>query len=88
MALILAGVAWVSPNLLLGGNSATVGLIILTVALIGWRLVFTWLVQLPILVERVYVLGTGERAQRVVLSLRQNPEIGVPRVGRARWKAR
>ena len=77
MALILAGVALVSPNLLLGGNSATVGLIILTVALIGWRLVFTWLVQLPILVDRVYVLGTGERAQRVVQGLRQNPEPGV-----------
>ena len=53
------------------------GLIILTVALFGWRLGFTWLVQLPILVERVYVLGTGERAQRLVQGLRQNPEIGV-----------
>ncbi len=38
---------------------------------------FTWLVQLPILVERVYVLGTGERAQRVVQGLRQNPDLGV-----------
>ena len=38
---------------------------------------FTWLIQLPILIERVYVLGTGERAQRLVLGLRQNPEIGV-----------
>ena len=27
--------------------------------------------------ERAYVLGTGERAQRVVQGLRQNPEIGV-----------
>jgi sugar transferase (PEP-CTERM system associated) len=58
-------------------GSSEVGLIILTVALIGWRLAFTWLVQLPILVERVYVLGTGERAQRLVQGLRQNPEIGV-----------
>ena len=64
-------------QLIVGGNSSTVGLIILTVALIGWRLVFTWLVQLPILVERVYVLGTGERAQRVVQGLRLNPELGV-----------
>jgi hypothetical protein len=38
---------------------------------------YGWLVQLPILVERVYVLGTGERAQRLVQGLRQNPEIGV-----------
>jgi len=54
-----------------------IGLIILTVALIGWWFVFTWLVQLPILVQRVYVLGTGERAQGVVQGLRQNPELGV-----------
>jgi sugar transferase (PEP-CTERM system associated) len=47
------------------------------VALLGWRLGYTWLVQLPILVERVYVLGTGERAQRLVQGLRNNPEIGV-----------
>jgi sugar transferase (PEP-CTERM system associated) len=62
---------------LLGSGSSAVGLLILTVALFGWRLGFTWLVQLPILVERIYVLGTGERAQRVVQGLRQNPEIGV-----------
>ncbi|MGO9405242.1 MAG: TIGR03013 family XrtA/PEP-CTERM system glycosyltransferase [Terriglobales bacterium] len=85
LAFILAGVAYIQPDLLLGhGPSAVVrngaseiGLIILTVALFGWRLGFTWLVQLPILVERVYVLGTGERAQRLVQGLRQNPELGV-----------
>ena len=77
LAFMLAGVAYIRPDYLLGRCSATIGLLILTVALIGWRLGFTWLVQLPILVERVYVLGTGERAQRVVQGLRQNPEIGV-----------
>ncbi len=77
LAFLLAGIAYVRPNYLLGSGSSAVGLIILTVALFGWRLGFTWLVQLPILVERVYVLGTGERAQRVVQGLRQNPEIGV-----------
>jgi sugar transferase (PEP-CTERM system associated) len=77
MAFILAGIAWVKPDFLMGSGSSTIGLIILTVALIGWRLAFTWLIRLPILVERVYVLGTGERAQRVELGLRQNPELGV-----------
>ena len=62
LAFLLAGVAYIRPEYLLGRNSATIGLLILTVALIGWRLGYTWLVQLPILVERVYVLGTGERA--------------------------
>jgi sugar transferase (PEP-CTERM system associated) len=77
LAFILAGVSYVRPNYLLGNGSSAVGLLILTVALFGWRIGFTWLVQLPILVERVYVLGAGERAQRVVQGLRQNPEIGV-----------
>jgi sugar transferase (PEP-CTERM system associated) len=83
----LAIVSYIRPSLLLGAlhpehtpyrsGSSAVGLLILTFALFGWRLGFAWLVQLPILVERVYVLGTGERAQRLVLGLRQNPEIGV-----------
>jgi sugar transferase (PEP-CTERM system associated) len=77
LAFILAGVAYVRPNFLLGKNSAEIGLLILTVALFGWRIGFAWLVQLPILVERVYVLGTDERAQRLVQGLRQNPELGV-----------
>lgn len=77
LAFILAFVAYVRPNYLLGSGSSAVGLIILTIALFGWRIGFTWLIQLPILVERVYVLGAGERAQRVVLGLRQNPELGV-----------
>ena len=77
LAFILAGIAYVRPNYLLGRNSAEIGLLILTVALFGWRLGFTWLVQLPILVERVYILGTGERALRLVQGLRQNPEMGV-----------
>ena len=87
VALGLAIVGYIRPSLLLGAlhpehtpyrsGSSAVGLLILTFALIGWRLGFTWLVQLPILVERVYVLGTGERAQRVVQGLRQNPELGV-----------
>jgi sugar transferase (PEP-CTERM system associated) len=77
LAFVLAAIAYVRPNYLLGSGSSAVGLIILTVALFGWRLGFTWLVQLPILVERVYVLGTGDRAQRLVQGFRQNPEIGV-----------
>ena len=77
LAFILAGVSYLKPDYLLGNGSSAVGLLILTVALFGWRIGFTWLIQLPILIERVYVLGTGERAQRLVQGLRQNPEIGV-----------
>lgn len=77
LAFALAGVSYLRPDLLLGGGSSALGLLIVTFALFGWRIGYGWLVQLPILVERVYVLGTGERAQRVVQGLRKDPEIGV-----------
>jgi sugar transferase (PEP-CTERM system associated) len=78
LAFVLAAVSYFRPNEgLLRNGSSEVGLLILTVTLIGWRMGFGWLVQLPILVERIYVLGTGDRAQRLVQGLRQNPELGV-----------
>jgi len=77
LAFVMAGISYFRPDFLLGGGSSALGLVILTFALFGWRLGYGWLVQLPILVERVYVLGTGERAQRVVQGLRKDPEIGV-----------
>jgi sugar transferase (PEP-CTERM system associated) len=77
IAFLMAGISYVRPSYLIGDGSSALSLLILTLALMGWRLGYAWLVQLPILVERVYVLGTGDRAQRVVLGLRQNPELGV-----------
>jgi sugar transferase (PEP-CTERM system associated) len=78
LAFALAAVSYFRPNEdLLKNGSSEFGLLILTTALIGWRMGFGWLVQLPILVERIYVLGTGERAQRLVQGLRRNPELGI-----------
>ena len=90
VAFLLAGILKIRPDLALGNGvhefdngpagtvpATAVGLVILTILMIGWRQGYAWLVQLPILIERVYVLGTGERAQRLVQGLRQNPEIGV-----------
>jgi sugar transferase (PEP-CTERM system associated) len=83
LAFVLAGVSYVRPDFLLGNGPTigraswlSVGLLILTIAMFGWRIGYSWLVQLPFLVERIYVLGTGERAQRLVQGLRQNPELG------------
>jgi sugar transferase (PEP-CTERM system associated) len=77
LAFLMAGIAYIRPGYLMGDGSSAISLVILTVALLGWRLGYSWLVQLPILIERVYVLGTGDRAQRLVQGLRQNPELGV-----------
>jgi sugar transferase (PEP-CTERM system associated) len=81
LALAMAAVSYVFPRALIGNGSSLMGLVILTFALFGWRLAYAWLAQRPYLQERVYVLGTGERAQRLVQGLRQRGELGIEVVG-------
>lgn len=81
LALMLAAVGYVFPRFLPGNNSALAGLVILTAAMFGWRAAYAWLARWPYLRERVYVLGTGERAQRLVNGLRSRSEMGFEVVG-------
>ena len=53
----------------------------MTVTLFVWRASYSWIVQQPYFRERVYVLGTGDRAQRVVNGLRRRAELGVEVAG-------
>jgi sugar transferase (PEP-CTERM system associated) len=84
--LLVAGtgiVGWVSPG---GGHgrvrdSVLFGSSLATLALLAWRSAFTWLVGLPLFKERVYVLGAGERAQRLVRGLHSRSDLGVDVVG-------
>lgn len=81
LALGLGAIGAIFPGIMLGNSSFLLGLIILTVALLAWRGTYSWLVQQPYLRDRVYVLGAGERAQRLVRGLRMRPELGVDVVG-------
>jgi sugar transferase (PEP-CTERM system associated) len=81
VALTLSAVGFVYPSILPGNGSALAGLIILTFTLLGWRAAYSWMVKQPFLRERVYILGTGERAQRLVAGLRQRSGLGIEVVG-------
>jgi sugar transferase (PEP-CTERM system associated) len=81
LALVTAVLAWIFPNLLIGNNTVVLGLLLVTAALFAWRLVYAWLAQSAYLRERVYVLGLGERAQRLVNGLRARTELGVEIAG-------
>ncbi len=81
VALALSAVGFIYPSILPGNGSALAGLIILTFTLFGWRAAYTWMVKQPFLRERVYVLGTGERAQRLVRGLRERAALGIEVVG-------
>ena len=81
LALFTAILAYLFPRLLIGNNTVVLALLLVTAALFGWRLVYAWLSQRPYLRERVYVLGVGERAQRLVNGLRTRSELGVEVAG-------
>lgn len=81
LAILLAVVSWIYPSVLPGNNASLFGLVLLTVGLVGWRVAYGWLVRQPFMQEKVYVLGTGDRAQRLVQGLRQRKELGVDVIG-------
>ena len=80
VALVLGAVMYFVPEFLPGRNAALSGVLILAFALFGWRSAYGWLIRQPIFRERVYVLGTGDRAQRLLQGLRSEA-IGVEVVG-------
>ena len=81
VALALAALGSRYPSLLPGNGSAFWGLIILTFTLFGWRAAYAWMVKQPFLRERLYVLGTGDRAERLVRGLRERSALGMEVVG-------
>ncbi|HET8823846.1 MAG TPA: TIGR03013 family XrtA/PEP-CTERM system glycosyltransferase [Terriglobales bacterium] len=81
LALLTAVLAYIFPDLLIGNNTVVLALLLVTATLFAWRLAYAWLAQGPYLRERVYVLGTGERAQRLVNGLRTRTELGVEVAG-------
>lgn len=57
---------------------AVVSLIVL---LVTWRWTYSWLVQQRFLRERVYVLGRGELAERLIYGLREHSDLGIDVLG-------
>jgi hypothetical protein len=81
VSFLWAGIAYFFPELMLGKRSQVLGLVILTVALLCWRSTYSWIARQPYFRERVYVLGTGDRARTLVQGLRARFDLGVEVVG-------
>ena len=79
VALVLSAVGFFIPGSLPGNRTLHVGIIILLFTLYLWRGAYSWIVQQPYFRERVYVLGTGERAERLLKGLRNS--VGIEVVG-------
>jgi sugar transferase (PEP-CTERM system associated) len=77
LSFLLAGLVYFSPELDIGPNVLVAGATILAIALVIWRWVYAWITGLSVFRERVYVLGGGERARKVVQTLRTRRDAGM-----------
>ena len=80
-SIILAGLGFCFPRLMLGKHALLLGLVILTAALITWRSSYGWLIRRPYLLERIYVLGDSKLAQRLVQAISNRPDLGMEVAG-------
>ena len=74
----LAAIGYYFPNFMLGRHVYLFGLTILTGMLMVWRAAYTWLSHQSYLCEHVYVLGSGERAGKLVAAIRTRKERRIP----------
>ena len=87
LSFLLAALVYFYPDMRVGGVATAgrgiflVGLTILTISLISWRITYGWLVQRPFLREQVYVLGSGDKASQLVAALRERLDLGIEVVG-------
>ncbi len=81
LSFCLAGVGYLFPAFMLGRDTFVFGLTILTFALFAWRGAYDWMIRQPFLRERVYVVGDGDRAKRLVEAMRTRPELGMEVIG-------
>lgn len=80
-SLLLAGVSYVFPPIIMANGVLLLGLGISGISLLSWRAAYGWMQTKPFLRERVFVLGTGPRASLLVETLRARSELGMEVVG-------
>ena len=73
----LAALIYFFPAMNVGRNVMVVGVGILVISLVIWRRLYGWIIGLPSFRERVYVLGSGERARSIVETLRSRRDVGM-----------
>jgi sugar transferase (PEP-CTERM system associated) len=77
LSFFLAALLYFFPQMGIGSNIPLIGTAILAIALVIWRAAYESIIGLSIFRERVYVLGSGERARAVVETLRTRRDAGM-----------
>ena len=81
LSFFLSAVIYLFPEVEIAHYVLLLGLTFLTAALVVWRRAYEWIIGREMFRERVYVLGSGERARMVVDTLETRRDAGMKVVG-------
>jgi sugar transferase (PEP-CTERM system associated) len=81
LSFFLSAVIYLFPEVNIANYVLLLGLMFLTAALVAWRRAYEWIIGREMFRERVYVLGSGERARMVVDTLETRRDAGMKVVG-------
>ena len=81
VSFVLSALIYLFPEFGIGTGVFLTGLVMLTFALLVWRWCYQWLMKRSILRERVYVIGSGDRASEIVQAIRTRSDLGMELVG-------
>ena len=77
LSFALAALVYFFPAMGVGRNVLVAGVGILVISLAIWRRFYEWIIGLPTFCERVYVLGSGDRARSIGETLRSRRDVGM-----------
>ena len=77
LSFLLSAVTWIYPEADIAHSVILLGLAFLTGALVIWRMAYEWIIARPVFRERVFVLGSGERARGIVDLISSRRDIGM-----------
>lgn len=81
LSFLLSAITYFFPAADIAHYVLLLGLAFLTTALVAWRSAYEWFVGRGAFRERVYVLGSGERAETIVHMLRTRKDAGMSVIG-------
>ena len=81
LSFLLSAITYFFPAADIAHYVLLLGLAFLTTALVAWRSAYEWFIGRGAFRERVYVLGSGERAETIVHMLRARKDAGMSVIG-------
>lgn len=77
LCFVLGFVVYLYPGIYIGPHVLTFGILILAIVLVVWRQSYEWIIGLSAFRERVYILGSGDRARNVSQLIRSRDDAGM-----------